>query len=277
MKITTEIETITPSKAKEYLKKSNPNNRTIMETVVATYARDMQKGNWKANGETIVFDKNGMLQNGHHRLNAVIKSGCNIVFNVCRGVEPECVITYDDFSARKKSQVLQMEGLLNANPVSSATRLALIYKNRTGLNGEIKSWNTTYKPTTTEMRDECFENYELYQWAFKNASIIKTHSKGMFSLPSLIVVYVIACDNWKNKERVEVFAEKIAKGNSLELTDPELILRNMANRHREDKRKHIHANYMRNAIIYAWNASLKGKKITSIRLRDANRILEILV
>lgn len=46
----------------------------------------MKTGRWVLNGETICFDSNGVLRDGHHRLLAIIESGVTIEVLVVRGV-----------------------------------------------------------------------------------------------------------------------------------------------------------------------------------------------
>ena len=68
------IETITPEKASGYLKK-NKNNRAVSAPLVSRMAREMREGLWAENGETIVFNGDGRLLDGQHRLMAVVESG----------------------------------------------------------------------------------------------------------------------------------------------------------------------------------------------------------
>ena len=75
MNIKTTWEIITPEKAKEILKK-NGKNRSISWSTVNAYARDMSKGYWTEGvGVGISIDENGILRDGQHRLEAIVKSG----------------------------------------------------------------------------------------------------------------------------------------------------------------------------------------------------------
>ena len=66
---------ITPLFAEELLRTgSNPRGKTI-KAVVDRYAADMEAGKWKENGEPIIVNTDGKLQDGFHRLHAIIKSG----------------------------------------------------------------------------------------------------------------------------------------------------------------------------------------------------------
>ena len=55
----------------------NPRGRTLQSTI-DKYAEDMKAGEWTLNGEPIIFNEEGRLQEGHHRLMAVIRSDTTI-------------------------------------------------------------------------------------------------------------------------------------------------------------------------------------------------------
>ena len=68
-----EIKAITPELAKEWLKTSI-GNRNLKKDVLQGLLAEIADGKWEFNGETIVFDENNTLLDGHHRLTAVVKS-----------------------------------------------------------------------------------------------------------------------------------------------------------------------------------------------------------
>lgn len=105
--VTANIELITPEDAKRYLG-NNINNRKVSPTTVRAYARDMVFGNWKLNGEAISFLETGELQNGQHRLQAVIKSNTPTWFLVVRGVKAGSVL--DKHKARTTANTMQISG-----------------------------------------------------------------------------------------------------------------------------------------------------------------------
>lgn len=88
MNIKTTWEIITPEKAKEILKK-NGKNRSISWSTVNAYARDMAKGYWTEGvGVGISIDENGILRDGQHRLEAIVKSGVSVRMLISRGTDP---------------------------------------------------------------------------------------------------------------------------------------------------------------------------------------------
>lgn len=83
----TTVEKITPELAAEYLKSINPNNqRKFTVSKSEHYARQMRAGHWYPTHQAIGFDTNGNLIDGQHRLNAVVKTGVTLTFNVTRDI-----------------------------------------------------------------------------------------------------------------------------------------------------------------------------------------------
>lgn len=117
------VETITPQKAMEYLKTSK-GNRNISKPVVKSYALTMKSGGWMLNGEPIVFDQDGHLINGHHRLYAIIESGVPIESFVTRGVSDKAYVTFDCGRHRTIGQLIGMQGVKHYNSISSTVTTA---------------------------------------------------------------------------------------------------------------------------------------------------------
>lgn len=102
------IEEIGPDKAFEYLQKSG-GNRELKKTLIARYTLLMKSGKWNIGDGVIIFNKNGKLQQGHHRLNAIIASGCTLKFIVRRGAEDKEVIAYDTGAIRTPSDAMAFD------------------------------------------------------------------------------------------------------------------------------------------------------------------------
>jgi hypothetical protein len=66
-KIETEVVTITPKMAAEWLTTSR-SNRRLMPNVVTLYADVMRRKAWPINGETIKFDWNRIMIDGQHQI-----------------------------------------------------------------------------------------------------------------------------------------------------------------------------------------------------------------
>lgn len=121
MAITAKVETITPEIAKEYLKHNSRNPRKRMDPgTIKRYADDIREGLWTLNGETIVFDEDGFLKNGQHRLCGVISAGKPIKTLVVRGIDSD-ITNFDGQLRRTITQNVNAAGLnVNTNIASAA-------------------------------------------------------------------------------------------------------------------------------------------------------------
>lgn len=106
-------ERITPAMAQEYLKFNTENYRSVNNLRVMTYANDMKAGKWQLNGEGIKFDSNGVLLDGQHRLQAIVKAGVPVDMLVVRDIQPGMNV-YDIGSTRSLGQIAKARGAVNA-------------------------------------------------------------------------------------------------------------------------------------------------------------------
>lgn len=110
--ITSEVMDITPAIAKQMLEKNtnNPRNGPISRAVVKSYADDILHDRWQLNGEAIVFDEDGRLVNGQHRLCGVIMAKKAVKMLVVKGVSRD-VSVFDIQYRRTPSQLAAAEGI----------------------------------------------------------------------------------------------------------------------------------------------------------------------
>lgn len=82
-KVSVEAILVTPALAKKWLE-GHKNVRPIRWNRVDAIANDIRDGNWKFTHQSICFDLEGNLLDGHHRLHAVLRSGKSIKMLVTR-------------------------------------------------------------------------------------------------------------------------------------------------------------------------------------------------
>lgn len=114
--------TITPQRAKELLVASAEFVQRRLKWKVDVYAADMAAGRWLDNGESLIFDQDGVLLNGQHRLHAIIKSGVTLRMKVTLGVPRAAAKTMDQGLSRTVGDALRMGGTKNASTLVAAAR-----------------------------------------------------------------------------------------------------------------------------------------------------------
>lgn len=100
MAIATKEMLVTPAMAEKWLE-GNTHNRTVRDSVVERYARDMKAGAWRLTHQGIAFDRaepdpNKVLVDGQHRLWAVITAAVSVRMMVSFGVPMDAQGVIDD-------------------------------------------------------------------------------------------------------------------------------------------------------------------------------------
>lgn len=103
-------EWITPKKAREYLDNQNI-NRKVSQLEINKMVVNMQKGLWVQESAPIIFDYEGKLIDGQHRMHAVIKSGIGQWFIVLFNYSKEAMSVLDIGKCRSAANVGQVKGL----------------------------------------------------------------------------------------------------------------------------------------------------------------------
>lgn len=101
---------IKPVQAKDWLENHNPKNRPLTPSVIRKYTVAIKNNEWKMNGEPIIFDRDGNLVNGQHRLNAVVQADQPIWALTVRGVDPNVFDTFDIGKRRSAGDILGISG-----------------------------------------------------------------------------------------------------------------------------------------------------------------------
>lgn len=117
--ITVELRIVSPEWAAGVLANANDRNRKLSLSW-RRIATAIQRGDWWPNGEAVVFDRDGKLINGQHRLKAITEAKCPVPCLVIRGVAPEAFATFDQGKKRTASDVLSIVGHENVVTLASA-------------------------------------------------------------------------------------------------------------------------------------------------------------
>jgi hypothetical protein len=184
----------------------NPRNRTLKEDKVKQYARDMENNNWEENGESIIFDENFVLTNGHHRLAALSKTNSldkELLFTF--GVA-ENVNAYDVGTTRSIKDTLVMVGDTDLAKYSAYITTIGYLEENNGDFGGTRS-NAEKIRTCNKFKEEIFKYKDLFN--------------------ELKYVPFWASMIWISKKypnEVEQFIDNVISGAGLNVDSPELIL-----------------------------------------------------
>jgi DNA gyrase/topoisomerase IV subunit B len=275
---TVSIETVTPEKAAEYLKNNHRNQRNLTSSHMIHLSQQMQAGQWKMNGESIIFDWNGDIADGQHRLHSIVKSGITCDFVIVRGIDPDCFPTIDRGKPRSNGNIFAMHGIANFNIAASATygvwnyRRALSIKPaKDGKNKNLfGSLNSYIRPSSTDLLHEYETHVDKYKTAIKIAMDCR-----QIAAPSCVstVAALAMIDGKKGVDWVELFWSSFKSGANLHETSPILKLRGRLTGNENDKKK-FSQNHTILLMAKAWNLYAKEQECKVLR-HDADNAFPI--
>src|SRR6266576_1151480 len=115
-----QIVLVTPEMASDWLSHRTYNrNRRISKSVVGKYMTDMRGGRWKTIRQGLIFDTEGKIIDGQHRLSAVANGELTVAFWIYPN---EARDTFDVLDQGLKRQAAQLLGVTNASVVAGAAR-----------------------------------------------------------------------------------------------------------------------------------------------------------
>jgi hypothetical protein len=121
-------EEITPEKAAFYLHYNISDQRPITAKI-HEYKLDMEQGAWQDNHpQPIVFDDQGNLIDGQHRLLAVVETGVTVWMWVFRGAPSETQETIDTGKSRTLEHQLKVKGEKNVVALAAVLRGVFNYE-----------------------------------------------------------------------------------------------------------------------------------------------------
>ena len=247
-----EVATITPAIANRLLEQ-NLDNRPVRPSRIEEISSDILASRWELNGEAIKVAKNGELNDGQHRLHAIVKANKPVQSMVIFGLQRNSRLTVDMGAQRTTGDFLGMEGAKYANVVASAAKLHNLY--RRGYYGRGNGGKATQAVIT---KQEIMAEYWRLERQFKSATddLIPDPFLKKTALNSALTAHVIL--HGKNKEMAFFFFQRLIDGANLKPGDPILALRNRLMTIRDQRWT---VNEKLELILRHWNAWRSKEKI----------------
>ena len=265
--ITTTIETIDPSKAKEYLL-WNKHNRPVNKFTVKQYAQEMKDGRWTLSNDAITFFENHLLGNGQHRLYAIIESDYTGQFLVMRGLPAETFSNIDQGKKRTPSDNFNIGEIPNAANVSSIVRSYHFLKN--GITSNSRMCSTT-------LALEIYNQHpDMFQEAYRKTAITYNACRVMrISLFGGLYAHLVI-DKHHDPEKVERFIQECAGIEPNTKSNSPQLLRSLFITYATSKSKNMSMPYRIGLLIKAWNYWITGKEIARLNVGYNEKNLEFI-
>jgi hypothetical protein len=255
--VTFEIVDVTPEIAEEMLVR-NKRNRRFRPGQANKYARDMQHGLWRFNGEPIQIDWNGQILNGQHRLTAVVKSRTTQKFLVVSNLPPEAQDTMDSGAKRTPGDVLSLRGHRDGRTMASIARLALQVELSPLVARESRNW-TTGEITNRIERDD-------YMVKIAEDVIPQVSRQVQLLLPRSVLGYCMYRLGQLNESSMLEFFDRLGSLANLPADSPILALNRRLTSKLNTPRSSLYQFEQLACVFTAWNAWRKGEPRHQIRL-----------
>lgn len=213
--IETETVQISPALA-EMMLEHNADNRPLRQKYVGELAALIRGGRWRLTSQGISFARDGTLNNGQHRLSAIIAAGVTVPVQVSFGEDRDIFPMLDTGKGRSGGDALHIAGYKFWNNLAAAARL---YKFVTSENPHV---NQRLNPE--DILDIVEHNKQLEDVCADGSRIAQKLKCP--SAPIITALYLIK-KNSAEADRLPVFIGRLADGDELRRRDPILVLRNM--------------------------------------------------
>ena len=195
------IEVIDPATALKYLQLS-PGNRPLSFRHIKSYVLLMKAGKFFAGNDAIIFDTNGKLRNGHHRLYAIVNAGVSARFIVRRNVPEEELLHIDNGKSRSLTDATVFNEKYGAISTTEASMIRALMTQGWKFSGQDIDMShdqcaeaiKKFRPQIDFILQDCFDN--------------KTKSR-ITAAPILAVFVRAAYANWdkqKVKDKIKIAA-----------------------------------------------------------------------
>lgn len=248
------VMTVTPDMASDWLSyRNHPKNRPLSKSVAGKYQADMESGRWALTPEGLIFDTQGQIISGQHRLKAVANSGKSFDFWIFPDQPRDIFDVVDQGYKRTAAHVLRVP---HAVSIANAARhlAALADGDRWGM--------PRFPKITTPEIVETFRQWPEVSWYATEASTVY----GATGMPVGAHLALLAqAARTEHIGRIENWLEALHTGASLAPGDARLALRN-----RFQSGIQVISGVNRRDLAYAlmvkaWNAYIQEQEVTLLR------------
>lgn len=251
---------VTPELARRFLQAVTNAGRTNYRKTrpywVNHYARQMQAGRWIYTASRIHFDRDGLLVDGFHRLEAVVLTGVTIEVDIVLNTPPEVIELLDRGNVRTDADVAEFRGHTDAKNLIAWTGRLLEWENGVlGSGSRLRLFDPQDKLAMYEADPDLGDEATSMGRKIWSATHI---NKAMASAFYWQVAQI-------DREAAARFCELLVSGAHLDNDDPILALRNWAINRWGLNQKTTEEEWA-HALTKAWNKWRKNEPIKMLRI-----------
>lgn len=223
----------------------NNRNRSVRAQEVKRYERIIKEHRWILHSQGISIGSDGVMNNGQHRLKAIVNTGITVPINFSFGESPEAFHVLDRQRSRSGSDTLTVANEKNTSSLAAGLRLLLNIE-RGSAHHPISVDNDQLLPLLERhggLRDTQVDGTRL-------KSSVGTSGSG-----TAVAIYLIKMKT-RFPNRVDDFVDRLVTGAGIDdTTNPILTLRKKLT-----LRTGLKANEIASNIIKCWNAWIEHKR-----------------
>ena len=253
--LTVQLVHVTPAWATQAQATMGDKQRRKKHLHLKCIAQDLKNDRFYLNGATIVFDSEGRLIDGQHRLAACVQEKKSFWSLVVRNVDPAAFPAIDIVAKRTGSDTLRSEGHLNSKALAAAVRLMALKEMSLPLDS-----NTVISPVALKEVEARHPGLQGSILATNRVRLIcQTHGTAAFAH------YLF---RQLDSSLADRFFDKLATGEDLKRGDPVLALRNRFIGQKQNR------NEVLFALFKAWNACREKRQMALLRIHDTEKFPE---
>jgi len=250
---------LTPAVAAEMLK-ANLHNRKISQLVVERYVNEINNDAWMLTAQGIGFDRDGILNDGQHRLAAIVASRKTVPILFVYGLAPKSQEKVDRQRKRTLYDVFSLAGYANNKSQVQIANFITSLNNSNGKDGRFSTASDSDVKSTLECHRDAINGVLL---------AMTTGRKGfrVGYLSACVFLYEM------DKNKAMNFMNSVKNGVMLTYDSPEMRLRKYL--FGEGGYTKVSSSSSKNTQIldykktcFAINAFLSGRKITALKESD---------
>jgi len=241
---------VTPALARVLLG-NNPANRRVSDVTVEKIARDIENGTFALNGESIIVAGDGGLNDGQHRLCAILMADKSVRSVIVFGPPRDTRVTVDQGRSKMVGDYLAMEGHKDSLALAAAAGYVWQWQNKGRL-----AKQSIERPNKGEVL-AIVEEFPAI-----SVSVASVGGNGVGGR-GLLAFCHFAFSSHASKDAADEFTASLISGANLLSRDPILYARN---RLMSDRR--LSPNEKAELLFRAWNAHRRGETPKTLVVND---------
>ena len=235
----------------------NSGNRALNCRKVDRLVGQMRDGTFENTGEPVTVSREGVLNDGQHRLVAVVEADVVVEMDVRFGIARKAFVKTNTGAPRTGRDVLAIRGVSGSAAIAPAVRLLVLY--RRGLPESVREFVSNAEV------DDSFQRWSDFEVVAKQVAAL-SFPRGVRSTPLFSTAYLAARS--PGKERMPDWLETLATGVGNGRSDPAYHLRERLMKGVDAAIGTRESLVERFALmIQSWNAYAAGLDINAKALR----------